>query len=524
MARYFFLLFSIVAIGLFAWPAQAALLDQVNQAFEAVHGRLPTYTEWKYWAERVQQGDKKTYATLVGAMGYQKVKGTVLATISTSKPAASPPTASFKADARLYPSTINPNFLPDGTLVRSPSSPEVFYITSGKKSWVLPALLSRWLGENHFYKPDLVITISESDLARYPQTTSVNFLYMGKVLQHPNGAQFFIDDKLRKRELPGAVRPALKFPAKNLYSTTAAHLQEFKTGPKITRTDVQPGGMAIYNGPWHGGTIWRVEEGEGGKITKRLFLSDYLYEAFGYPDESQRVAVSAEELARYVRGPNIERYPDGWVVGIGPKIYVVQKGSLRLIGSPEIFAAMGYKQKYVLTVFQEFLKKYPQGQSIGAFKGVVAANVAAKDSLAPAPNTANNLFKVRPTIRSLIAQVNDIALPVYDAQISAAENKFWVDYLYNGEVNNKEDLVAAMKKAKAASKKPALTPRTSALDPEVLKNKWFPYLFYFVHQQEPSEAARNYWGSRIESGDRNTIEKLGGTLQWLKDTSGQTHK
>jgi hypothetical protein len=517
----FFLAFVFLALSA---PVGAALLDQVNTAFEEVHGRLPTFTEWKYWADRVLQGDKKTHAELTGAMGYHKAQGTVLAAVSASKPAASPPTASFKTDVRLYPSSINPNFLPEGTLVRSPSSPEVFYITGGKKSWVLSSILNRWLGENHFYKPDIITTISESDLARYPQTKSVNFLYIGKVLQHPNGTQFYIDDKLRKRELPASVRGALKFPATNLYPTTVAHLQEFATGTKITRTDLQPGGMAIYHGPWHGGTIWRVEEGAGGKLTKRLFLSDYLYEAYGYPDESQRVAVSATELARYERGPNIERYPDGWIVGLDGKIYVVQNGSLRLISSPELFTALGYKSKYVLTVFPEFLRKYPKGQPIGAFKAVIANNVVPAANLAPAPNTAYNLFKVRPAVRTLIAQINDIALPVYDAQISAAENKFWVDYVYHGEVATKEALVAAMKQAKTSGKKPALMSRTAVLSADTLKNKWFPYLFYFVHQQEPSEAAKDYWFGRIDSGDRNTIEKLGGTLQWLKDTSGTTHK
>jgi hypothetical protein len=211
------------------------------------------------------------------------------------------------------------------------------------------------------------------------------------------------------------------------------------------------------------------------------------------------------------------------VVGLNNNVYVVQGGKLRLIASPEVFAAMGYKQKYVLKHHPEFLKRYPHGYSIGAFKTVVAAS-AGRGQPKAAPNTASNLTKVRPHVRNLINKINDLYLTAFDTEPTAAENKFWVDYVYNGEVNNEADLKAAMKRARVTGKKPARTSRTAKISIDTLKNKWFPYLFYFVHQKEPTDADREYWFSRINDGDRNTIEKLGGTLQWLKDTSGATRK
>lgn len=434
-------------------------------------------------------------------------------------------TNKFLIDKRLYPSTINPNFLPNGTLVKSPTNGNVYYLKGGKKSWVIPGILNRWLGENHFYKSDIIITVSNSDLALYPQTSSVNPIYIGKVLKAPNGTQYFIDNKLRKRELPGNVRAGLKFPAGNLYPTSNAHLQEFSTGPTITRTDIQPGGMVVYDGPYHGGRIWKIEEDANGKITKRLFLSDYLYEAWGYPDESQRVAVNAAELAKYTRGADIERYPDGWVVGLNGATSVVQGGALRRVSSPAVFSAMGYNPKYVIKAFPEFLKRYPQGQPIAAFKTVTSNNVkVSTTATTTAPSSAYALHKVRPAIRALIADMNTIYLSVFDKDVTPTENKFWVDYLYNGEVSNKADLIKAMKKAKTSGKKPARTAITTELAPDDLKNKWFPYLFYFVHQQEPSEDDQSYWFARIDSGDRNTIEKLGGAIQYIKDTTGETRK
>jgi len=505
--------------------ADAALIDQVNQAFREVYGRTPTLAEWQYWAGRVQRGEKTTYEALVGAMGYQKAQsgssptGTVASnTIVGSGLAAS----SFLIDKIYYPSLHNPNFLPDGTLITSPSTANIYIIRAGKKSWVLPSVLARWFNENHFFKGNIVLNISDADLARYPTGTSVNKLYVGKVLQHPGGAQFFIDDKFRKRPLSASVRSALKIPGGNLYPVSAAHLSEFPTGPALT-ADKFPGGFVFYDGPYHGGRLWKTEEIAGGTIVKRLYLKDRFYEADGNPDESMRAPVSAEMLARHPRGANIDRYPDGWVIGSTPDIFVMQSGARRLIASLSVFAAMGYTDSvHVRREYPDLYAKYAQGQPIRAFKTVAASGASAsKGAPAPAPITSSNLLKVRPGIRTLIGQVNDHFRFVFDRDPSTAENQSWVDYLYYGEVTTKEDLLAAMRRAKAAGRTTlGITSRTAVLPEEALEGHWFPYLFYFVHQSEPSDADTSYWYGRINDTDRNTIEKLGGTLQWVKDNFG----
>lgn len=428
----------------------------------------------------------------------------------------------FKTNRAYYPSNINPNFLPTGTLIKAANKPDIFYVLNGKKSWVLPSIAARWFGENHFFKSDIVVNLSAEDLARYPQTSSVNPLYIGKILRAPNGTQYAIDDKLRKRELSAAVRAALKIPAGNLYPTSTAHLKEFPTGPAVL-ADRYPGGTVVYTGPYHGGQMWRIKENAGGKLTKHLYLSDYLYEADYNPDESFRIAANPKIFARYERGDNIEKYPDGWVVGLNKKTYVVQGGQLRHVISAAIFSAMGYNPKYVLTKFPEFLKRYPQGQPIAAFKSIVSGVTEASKPKS-APNAANNLVRVRPTVRQPIADINNVYISVYDKEPSAAENKFWVDYVYNGEVNNRADLIKIMKIAAKSGKHPVRTSRTSRISLANLSSHWFSYLFYFVHQSEPNEADRNYWLGRINDSDLYSIEKLGGALQWVKDNLSATRR
>jgi hypothetical protein len=433
------------------------------------------------------------------------------------------PATTFKVDPTLYPSPLNPNFLPNGTLVRTAANPAVFYIKDGKRSWVLPQIVDQWLNEAHYFAHDVILIISEEDMKRYPQTTSVNPLYIGKILQHPDGRQFFIDDKLRKRPISASVRAALKYPSRNLYPTVAIHINEFPTGMAITGTNVHPGGTVMYNGLYHGGTVWRIEQGTDGVLRKRFYLQDYLYETEGYPWSSQIVSVSDAELASYARGLNIERYPDGWTVGIDGKRYVVQKGALRHVSALPVWAALGYKDQYVLSVYPEFLRRYPLGKPIAAFKSVVTGSTV---SVAPTVTaTATSSYpELRPAARDAIAQINNLFLITYDRAITASEHTFWQDYVYKGEVSTKDDLLLALQKAKATGVRPVLTSRTAPLDPSLLRSRWFPYLFYFVWRQEPSTAAREYWYGRIVPGDRDTIEKLGGAIAWLKDTSGLTHR
>jgi hypothetical protein len=138
--------------------------------------------------------------------------------------------------------------------------------------------------------------------------------------------------------------------------------------------------------------------------------------------------------------------------------------------------------------------------------------------------TVSGYPEVRPAAREAIGTVNDLFLVTYDRQITAEENRFWVDYVFKGEVSTKDELKLAMARAKSTGVRPKITSRTTVLDPSVLRSKWFSYLFYFVWRKEPTTVDREYWYSRIAPGDRDTIEKLGGTIAWLKDTAGLTSK
>ena len=428
----------------------------------------------------------------------------------------------LSAQAAAYASPAGKDWLPNGFLIKPVAGGDVYYVKNGTKSKVLPRIIELWLNEAHYLKTDLIVKLSGTEMAKYKEVPAVNPLYIGKILKAPDGKQYFIDNLLRRRPISAAVRGALVYPSRNVYPTTATHIAQFKLGPTITRTDVHPGGTVVYFGLYHGGTVWQIEEDALGRLTKRLYLQDYIYETQGYPWSSQILPISAAELAKYPRGLNIERYPDGWVVGLDANNYLVQSGTLRLL--PEaIRKAMGYNANYILRVFPEFLRRYPRGEAVTQFKTLTVTVSSPLASAAPAPTTASALVNVRPAIRTLISEVNNIYLLIYGYEATAAENQFWVNYLYSGEVSTRAALEAALKSAKATGKKPALTSRTAPLSSDIMKSKWFPYLFYFVHHIEPSEADKDYWYGRIDGG-KNTIEGLGGTIQYIKETYGATRR
>ncbi|HSX24361.1 MAG TPA: hypothetical protein VLG69_00115 [Candidatus Andersenbacteria bacterium] len=442
---------------------------------------------------------------------------------ASSAHAASLP-AGFIANPAYYPSSLNPNFLPNGTLVRTATNSTVYYIKDGTRSMILPHIIDLWLQEAHYFKPDLITVISTADMNRYVVTKSVNPYYIGKILQAPDGSQYFIDDKLRKRPISSAVKKALLFPSRNLYPTSFAHLAEFATGLAITRTDVHPGGTVMYRGPYHGGTIWRIEQDSKGNLVKRLYLQDYLYETQGYPWSGQIVPVSETELAKYIRGANIDTYSDGWMVSLNGAVSVVEKGTLRHVTSSQLLTALAYPSKYILTVYPQFLKQYPAGIPIAAFKNMTSPAASLPVPKTIPTSTVSKYPELHPAAAALIGQINDLFLPIYDREPSPTENAFWVDYIYKGEVGTKDALVAAMQKAHTSGVLPLITSRTATLSTSVLKSKWFPYLFYFVWHHDASDAAKAYWYSRIDNGDWTTIQGLGGTIRYLQETFGKEYK
>ncbi|TSC72100.1 MAG: hypothetical protein G01um101438_728 [Parcubacteria group bacterium Gr01-1014_38] len=428
---------------------------------------------------------------------------------------------SAEAVGLVYPSTNGKDKLPDGFLIQAQGKPEVYVIRGGKKSPLHRPILDRWLAEAHYFKHDVIIQFPASELAKYQTASPRNTFFMGRILT-AGGPRYFIDDQLRRRPISPAVQAALKYPSRILYTVPQGILDAFPEGPAITRTDRHPGGTVMYHGPYHGGTVYLIR----GDDTKHEFLQDYIYETMGFPWSSQILPVSAEELARYKRGAHLSTYPDGWIVGKDTLLYLTQGGKLRWISGKAIFNALQYNPKYVLRVFPEFFKQYGTGDPVTAFKTVTATvsgdsvrNAYAAVGLAAPGATGTSVtgsLRVPPEIRQLITNVNTFFLQIYDRNPTPEENRFWVDYLYKGEAQTKEEFIEALKDAKAGGRRPTITSRDAVLPPEQLL-RYVNFLFHYVFGRFPDGDEKTFWDNRVTSGLRKTITDLGGNMQYLKD-------
>ena len=54
-----------------AFSLNSPIVKSINDVFQIVYRKLPTFLDWKYWADRVLKGEKSTIQALLGAMQWQ---------------------------------------------------------------------------------------------------------------------------------------------------------------------------------------------------------------------------------------------------------------------------------------------------------------------------------------------------------------------------------------------------------------------------------------------------------------------
>ena len=418
-----------------------------------------------------------------------------------------------------FPSAHGKDRLPSGFLIQAQGSDEVYVIQGGKRSLIYRPILDRWLKEAHYFKHDVIVKLSPAETQKYQQTTPRNAFYMGRILT-TGGTRYFIDDTLRRRPISPGVQAALKYPRRNVYTVPADVLAAFPNGPLITRTDRHPGGTVMYHGPYHGGVVYLIR----GDDTKHEFLQDYAYETMGFPWSSQILPTTADELKRYQRGAHISTYPDGWIIGIGGNRFLVQGGKLRWIASKALSDALGYNQKYVLTVFPEFFKNYPVGQPVTAFKSVRAdVTQSSADRAAALVRAPGNFEGLSAETKKLLSEVNTLFLEVHDRNPSREENRFWINYISAKKPRTARALQETMAKARDTGELPALPATSSAEDlrvpPEsrrLIKN--VNTLFLSVYDRNPSPAENKFWVDYLYKGEAREEAELLVALRRAKRT------
>lgn len=345
----------------------------------------------------------------------------------------------------------------------------------------------------------------------------------GTVMYHGayHGGKVYLirNDDTKHEYLQDYAYETMGFPwSSQILPTTAAELARYKRGAHIS---TYPDGWIVGIG----GNRFLVQ---GGKL--RWIASQALFDALGY-NPKYALTVFPEFFKNYQVGQPVTAFKN-------VRATVTQASADRaasLARAPGNFAGLSAEtQKLLAEVNRLFLEVYDRNPSreenkfwvnyISAVKPRSAralqqtmATTRNTGALPALPKTTNAQdLKVPPESRRLIQNVNALFLSTYDRNPTPAENTFWVDYLYKGDVQTEEDFLVALRAVKRTGIRPTITPRDAELLPEKLLG-YIDFLFYYVFGRFPDGEEKAFWDDRVNSGLRKTITDLGGNMQFLKD-------
>lgn len=239
--------------------------------------------------------------------------------------------------------------LPDGTLVRSVPSGDIYLIRFGFKRKFKSAAVAAStvdLGKMIEVPDEKMVTIASGETISFPNYSIIHL---------PDGRRFLIVGDTKRHIKDMDVFRGLGFVEDDVISATVAEADAYVTGRDIVSTTQHPAGILAL-GP--DGVIWYVEDGTKSRIPHPIFLTLY------FNGRSPKKFTAAElesletiETAKLHDGELIkgENYTD---------VYVVEHGMLRPIVSGEIFELMGWKWHNVIELPDKFIDTYPKGELI----------------------------------------------------------------------------------------------------------------------------------------------------------------
>lgn len=273
---------------------------------------------------------------------------------------------------------------PNGSLLQSPSSTDIWLLQDGKKRRFTSqtALITR-------ADPRLVIQVPESELSNYPTGTDITFANFS-ILSSPSGVYLLDYDTLRPFDTTSTVG-ALGFNPQEILEVSDQDLANYQRGTTITASSTPPQGV-----------IWQITD-----VGNAYFV---LRDSTLYPINDRRIIevnfknLTIEkhvraDLGRYtIEGGLPIAFKDGTLVRPQESsvTYVIENGKKRRIADKDTFAALGYKEKNIVTVQEQTLFSIPEG-----------------DQLFINPNLVNSRNKFLGDLESAVPDLFSTKIPSY---------------------------------------------------------------------------------------------------------------
>ncbi len=238
---------------------------------------------------------------------------------------------------------------PDGSLLKSDTDKTVYLLEDGKKRAfaTMTALVSR-------YDPKLILTVPDSELARYPAGAAIG-LPNYSIVQ--NGSQYYLIDyeTLRPFESEATVR-ALGYNPDEIVAVTSDDLTGYQIGNIITATTTAPFGQIIKI----------TETKKSYYVNNGVYhpLLDTQIAKINFPNLTS-TNKSITSLIDVVIGDPV-LFKDGTLLAVqgDGDTYVVEKGKKRHIASQEVFDGLGYNADNIVWTDEFTLMAHPTGEPI----------------------------------------------------------------------------------------------------------------------------------------------------------------
>ncbi|MFW5888649.1 MAG: hypothetical protein ACOCVY_02960 [Patescibacteria group bacterium] len=239
---------------------------------------------------------------------------------------------------------------PDGSLLSAEGEPGVWLIKGGMKKpfQTQTALTSR-------FDKDKVIQVSKSTLSKYPKGAPVKFPNYSLV-RSPDGSIYLLVDNKKRKIANHEAFKSIGFHPQEIMNASWADIRSYTNGEPLTTTSTYPTGALVQNKNT-GGIYW-VYEGKKHPVLDRIFLETKFANKSIIPAEN-------EKLDKYKTGEPIV-FDNGELLTSpkDPGVYLIVNGKKRAFISAEVFTEMGYQWKNIITVPENVLDLYEEGEKI----------------------------------------------------------------------------------------------------------------------------------------------------------------
>lgn len=240
------------------------------------------------------------------------------------------------------------SFNPDGTLIKSPDSPNVYALEGGQK---------RWIGDPQYfrirYNWSRLLVSSEGRIDRYASNSDFHFPD-GTIVKGADPQVYVLDSGQKRWITDPSIFSGLGYDWANLVITTNAEIAYYPSGSNMTLGS-HPNGTLIKTAD--NPSVYILESGMKRRIgSPNVFNAQFFWRNV--------VTISSSEMSGYPTGSDMH-FPNGTLIkGSAPEVYILDGGQKRWVGSPETFRFLNLKMSDLIVENDAELEYYPTGPGL----------------------------------------------------------------------------------------------------------------------------------------------------------------